>query len=504
MLADLGENRNIDYVIVHKVDRLARNRADDVSINAVIGRAGAMLISCSENIDETPSGRLLYGIMSTLAEYYSVNLGAEVSKGMEQKARSGGTPRKAPLGYINVRETTDDGREVRVVGVDPERGPLIAWAFEQYATGDWSIHSLRKALEERGLTTRPSKNRPSVPIANSKLHYILRNRYYLGIVKWKDAEYPGNHEPLVDERTFEQVQRTLDTNNINGNKSWRHDHYLKNSVYCGRCGSRLGYTLAKKKYSYFYCGGRQRRNGCPQGYVNADVIERAVEGYYQRIALSPDRVERTLQLLHEGLTDAREAADKEAATQERRIIKLQRERQKLLQLYYDDAIELDLFKTEQARIATATNDARVVLEAAARTVDDIKGRAERVLDQLQNCHTLYRDGEESFRRELNMTFFEKIYIEDETVTGSELQEPAATLMADDLIEKLEHELAEQTTGQTQTEEPDWTYDDWKAVATGNSEPSWTPSSKVPVLVGPPGFEPGTSSLSGMRSNQPEL
>src|SRR6266851_5841304 len=55
----------IEYVIVHKVDRLARNRVDDVQINLALKKGGVTLVSCSENIEETPSGILLHGIMSS-------------------------------------------------------------------------------------------------------------------------------------------------------------------------------------------------------------------------------------------------------------------------------------------------------------------------------------------------------------------------------------------------------------------------------------------------------
>ena len=74
------EQGNIDYVIVHKVDRLARNRADDVAINARFAEYGVRLISTSENIDQTPGGLLLHGIMSSIAEFYSKNLSNEVLK----------------------------------------------------------------------------------------------------------------------------------------------------------------------------------------------------------------------------------------------------------------------------------------------------------------------------------------------------------------------------------------------------------------------------------------
>ena len=112
MLKDLSDRGDVTYVIVHKIDRLARNRADDVTINLALETAGARLVSCTENVDETPSGQLLYGIMSTIAEFYSANLSTEIKKGLDQKVKTGGTPQVAPIGYLNVRETTLDGREI--------------------------------------------------------------------------------------------------------------------------------------------------------------------------------------------------------------------------------------------------------------------------------------------------------------------------------------------------------------------------------------------------------
>lgn len=61
----------IDYVIVHSIDRLVRNRADDVMIGIALSRAGARLVSVKENIDETPTGQLIHGVMSSVAEFYS-------------------------------------------------------------------------------------------------------------------------------------------------------------------------------------------------------------------------------------------------------------------------------------------------------------------------------------------------------------------------------------------------------------------------------------------------
>ena len=129
MLQDIKTVRP-DFVIVHKIDRLARNRADDIAINLLLKKYGVTLISCTENIDDTPSGRLLYGLMAEIAQFYSGNLAQEVMKGLVRKAEEGGTPFRAPLGYVNCKETRD-GVEHSWVELDSERADIIRWCFAQ-------------------------------------------------------------------------------------------------------------------------------------------------------------------------------------------------------------------------------------------------------------------------------------------------------------------------------------------------------------------------------------
>ena len=183
----------IAYCIVHKVDRLARNRVDDVAINVALQKAQVRLVSATENIDETPSGMLLHGIMSSIAEFYSRNLANEVLKGMHQKAKTGGTPGKAPIGYCNAGVINAEGREVRTIIVDDQRAPLITWAFQAYATGNWTIRDLAGELANRGLNSAPTPARPGKAIEANQLHKIFTNPYYKGDVRFQGAVYPGRH-----------------------------------------------------------------------------------------------------------------------------------------------------------------------------------------------------------------------------------------------------------------------------------------------------------------------
>ena len=105
---------------------------------------------------------------------------------------------RASIGYLNVRRTDEAGREIRTVEVDPERAPLITWAFEQYADGETSVTGLLRDLTARGLLTVPSPKRPSKPLGKNALYHVLTNPYYAGVIRYKGALHPGAHEPIVE------------------------------------------------------------------------------------------------------------------------------------------------------------------------------------------------------------------------------------------------------------------------------------------------------------------
>jgi site-specific DNA recombinase len=152
----------VDYVIVHKLDRLARNRSDDVEIVRALEAANVQLVSTTEAIDATPSGMLLHGIMSSIAEFYSRNLAAEVTKGLSTKAQRGGTVSKAPIGYRNHRTIDDQGREMRTVIVDEERPSTsrVPSASTPPAPGPWP-RSLSSSPTEVSPPCRRRRSRQS-------------------------------------------------------------------------------------------------------------------------------------------------------------------------------------------------------------------------------------------------------------------------------------------------------------------------------------------------------
>ena len=504
MLAYVKENP-VAYVIVHKVDRLARNRADDVEINLALKAAGAMLVSCSENIDETPSGMLLHGIMSSIAEFYSRNLANEVIKGSTQKAKNGGTIGKAPIGYLNVRKI-EDGREVRTIEIDPVRGPFMQWAFEAYATGDWTLRPLLDELTRRGLSSPPGRKTPEKRLELSHLHKLLRHPYYKGIVRYRGVEYQGKHEPLVSERTWDRVQQVLASKNQAGERQRVHHHYLKGSIFCGSCGSRMIIDNARNRhgqvYPYFVCLGRhQKRTDCTFKAVLIETVEEKVIDHYGTVQISPKTRDMIELRLSEDFAAFRQEIVVERKALEKHKNRLLAERAKLLQAHYAEAVPLDLLKTEQARIADQLGYIEQRFGATDEHEAEIDFNLRRTLELATDVQESYRASESSQRRLLNQCFFKKLTIHDDGHIESELTELYDVLLDPKLRARAQAavHLGEAAASKKEPAEADWatweasfndnTHKDKRLVGAGPRPRRRRQGSNNEILVGAGGFEP---------------
>jgi site-specific DNA recombinase len=410
-----GTGCGIDYVLVHKLDRLARDRADDVAIMLAIRKAGATLVSTSEQIDETPSGMLMHGIMASMAEFYSRNLANEAKKGIAQKAKGGGTHGFAPVGYHNTLNRID-GRDVKGVAIDEERAPHIRWAFETYATGEWSISQLRDALEERGFRSRATRVWTGKPPSNAQVHRILTNPYYAGRIVHKGVLFDGMHEPLVDEVTWFKVQEVLAKRKVAGERSWRHTHYLKGLLVCGRCGGRMGYGHAHGRggvYSYFFCLGRHTgRTDCDLPYIAADKVEAAVaERWATKVQFEPETIQAVRQLCLDEFDQMQERDRVLLANQRQRLVKLRRQKDKLIDAYLDDAIPKEDMKLRQAGILAEIADAERLIAASEQDMELVREQLELVLRLLENADQLYKAASSGERKSLNQAVFDYIKVD---------------------------------------------------------------------------------------------
>lgn len=264
-----------DIVLVHKFDRFARNRADAAVYKSLLRDNGIQVISVTEQFDaSTPAGMLVEGILEVIAEWYRHNLAQEVRKGMAQKIRAGGWPYPAPFGYKNVRRGN-------LAWIEPsEFAPCVTLAFEQFATGKYTLSEWTK--EARRLNIR---NRDGNFISRSRWAHIFRNSFYIGKVRWEGQEYPGTHPPLVDPETFQRVQHILDEHNVHSSHfTWKHKYMLRLLLWDKDTQSPCSGMVAKRKFRY-YVSARPLPNG-KRKYLPADDLESKVEKLLHRVVIN--------------------------------------------------------------------------------------------------------------------------------------------------------------------------------------------------------------------------
>ncbi len=313
---------------------------------------------------------------------------ATITEGRIKKAKLGGMPGRAPLGYLNVRHW-DGANDIRTIEVDPDRAPHIRWAFQVYATGEWTLRGLTDALEDRGLRSLGTPKFRAKPIRSTALQRMLRNPFYRGVVRFKGVEYEGSHEPLLTPELFEKVQQRLTAQALAGERQWKHEHHLKGTLYCRLCGSRLVFTKCTGRrggrYDYFVWAKRHRGKGCDLPYLPARRIEEVVADYYvSQVKLDAERIaslEPQLVRIFQRLTGYRQ---REMVRARNRVDDLLAQRRRLVEghLARPEAIPLEVLEEKQADLVGRRGFERRLLSGASRARTDDPFHAMEVLFQL--------------------------------------------------------------------------------------------------------------------------
>lgn len=175
-------------------DRLARNSVDGGHIIYLIDiKKVASLKFPTFWFEPTPQGLFMLQVSFGQSKYYSDNLAENVSRGLRQKVKRGEWPTLAPYGYINNRKT-------RNLEPNPLKAKLVKLAYEEFATGEYSLESLCKQLYFLGMTT--SKG---TMLAKHVVHNILRSPVYLGLIKYKGKLYQGKFKSIITKELWDKV-----------------------------------------------------------------------------------------------------------------------------------------------------------------------------------------------------------------------------------------------------------------------------------------------------------
>ncbi len=247
-------------VVIHKIDRSARNLKDWADLGELIDQ-GIEVHFANESLDlNSRGGRLSADIQAVVASDYIRNLREEAKKGIYGRLKQGFYPMRAPLGYL-------DNGAAKPKTIDPVRGPLIRKAFELYAEGKFRILPLVDELYRLGL-----RNLGGTRVTRNGLSTILNNPFYMGLIRIRRTGqvYAGIHEPLISKRLFDDVKDML-AGRFN-RRSKVHDFLFRQYITCKGCRYSLIGELQKGNVYY-----RCHTKNCPMKGIREETVASVVE-----------------------------------------------------------------------------------------------------------------------------------------------------------------------------------------------------------------------------------
>lgn len=416
------EKKNVDVVLVHKIDRLARNLVDYATIKAILKQKGIRLVSVNEPFEDNPIGNLLENIIASISEWYSANLGEEVKKGYATKLRRGEWPHKPPIGYRSVRE---EGKSVKHVA-DPLTSQLVRQAFELYSTGNYSLEELAGEMAERGLKTK--YNHPYSP---QRMQTILSSPFYIGRFEWHGVEYHGVHEPIIEKELYYRVQETLKRRTTDNGEKGKLQFLLRGVLYCGTCGQKLTGEIHPRG-TYYRCLSVPHKVACKEPYIPVKLLDSELEAIYERL-IPPKKLLELLKIEIHQIADRRKRiAEGELGVIKRQIDDLENKEMKLADEMLGGKMGRDVYERMQKKYTGERHAAEArlsQLEVDYNDPLDFLDKAIVVSSSLLYLHQRFKFDE---RKNLLKAVFERIIVKDKSIVDLKLNPPFSFLLGDEI------------------------------------------------------------------------
>jgi len=245
------------HFLVYDLTRLTRETADYFALRGQLAAAGVQLVSVTQPVDDTPTGKFMGTILAAAGTFDNDLKREKTVAGMREAIKRGIWPWQAPLGYLSVR-----GADKRATLVhDPVTAPLVAFAFDRIASGTATQEETREELRLKGLK-----------VPRETFSRLIHHPIYCGRIvapKW-GLESVGAFRPIVSEETWRRAQAAIAGSPMGWKRAeLRPEFPLRWWTRCGSCGRPLTGAFSKGKrglFAYYRCP-----NACqnvPRGKVH--------------------------------------------------------------------------------------------------------------------------------------------------------------------------------------------------------------------------------------------
>jgi DNA invertase Pin-like site-specific DNA recombinase len=320
---------SVDTVLVWKIDRFARNVADHYSIKTTLLKYGVRVASVTEPIDSDPTGKLMEGVLASVAQFDNDVRAMRTVQGMRRRIQEGIFPWGPPFGYKSA-VTRGEKKNLPDLPNEPTFS-LLQRAWKLFATGAYTKAETGRLMESWGLASVGGGS-----FGPQTLYQFFTNPYYKGVLvdPWDGQEHEGKHTPMVTKEEFARVQGVITRRNRSvPHQKDRPEFPLRGFVRCDACQHTLTGAFSQgrsQRYPYYLCQGKScAKYG--KSHPAAPVHEE-FESFLDSVAPQPDIMERVADLLAKEVQDYRAHRAARAVNSKTRAERLDRELHELIRM----------------------------------------------------------------------------------------------------------------------------------------------------------------------------
>ena len=324
------QNGKLDMVLVYKLDRLSRSQKDTLFlIEDVFEKNGVGFTSMTENFDtSTPHGKFIIGILSVFAQLEREKIKERTMIGKDSRAKEGKWHggKWVPIGY------------------DYENGDLVPNEYEAMQVreiADLFLKGTHVRTIERMMTEKGYRHKHGEWDAKT-IKRVLKNPVNIGMIKNRDKWHKGIHEPIIEQKTFDEIQKLMQDRREKYGAARPHQSLLGGILYCKNCGARY----ARQSYNgiyYYMCYSRSKKMKkmikdptCKNRNFRMEELEGIVLSEIHKLAFEPGHIEKVRE--NRPVSDMTEKI--KSITSE--IAKIDTQISKMMDLYALGTIDLDV------------------------------------------------------------------------------------------------------------------------------------------------------------------
>ena len=422
-MIDAASKTNAPFreILVWKFSRFTRKREHAVAFKSLLRRKGVRVVSITEQADDTPTGKLLEGIIESVDEFYSENLAQEVLRGMRESASRGfWIGSRKPYGYNRVM--VQDGAKKRpTLELDPDTSPVVERIFDMAQAGKGML-PIAETLNDEGVASPAGKL-----WSKNTVHFILKNEVYTGTLIW-GARAKDKAEPVRVEKAFPAIVSKTRFRRVNSLMRSRapkiahprrvaSSYLLSGLVKCKACNRALSGQDAKSgQFSYYVCQSIMKRgkDACKTPRLNARRFEEMVVGKIRSNVLTDGNIRALVKVVDEQMDGVAQEQRTKLETIEDELEDVKR---KLGRIWHfietadnvemtDASDRIREHRDRQERLEDLAAEARAILSQRRADLDDV----ETIAAYAQDMSEFLKESELTERRAFIETFVKEIVV----------------------------------------------------------------------------------------------